>query len=213
VSAFGRVKPMGCSPDATCPDSHWWIKPPPGFPRSLDGLRKGCYNVSGKHRSFFLGYSGYDDWRCDLSLMAHGIEPEVIWRRPAAYRRKAFVELIYFSDNGGRSARSGAASLQRTSTSISRRRAGTKRSNAGSSRCTGTSGRPSGLGRDRGSSCFTDRAQPLSVPAASPRAAPSPGRARRRGRSGRQGRAAAGCPHGSRAASPWPGGSARTPAW
>lgn len=57
--------------------------------------------VSGKHHSFFLGYSGYDDWRRDLSLMVHGIEPEVIWRRPAAYRRKAFVKLIYFSDNEG----------------------------------------------------------------------------------------------------------------
>lgn len=101
VSAFSRVTPMGCRPDATCPDSHWWIEPPPGFPRSLDGLRKGCYRVSGKQHSFFVGYSGYDDWRRDLSLMAHGVEPEVIWRRPAAYRGKAFVELIYFSDAQG----------------------------------------------------------------------------------------------------------------
>jgi len=106
--------------------------------------------VSGKHHSFFLGYSGYDDWRRDLSLMAHGIEPEVIWRRPAAYRRTAFVELIYCSDNEGAI---GPIRSRKLAEGFDEHLAAARKYEKiewGSSRCTGTSGRPSGLRRDRG---------------------------------------------------------------
>lgn len=54
--------------------------------------------------SFRAGsYGGYNDWRDQLAVMAHGIGAERIWRamETGEMLGKPFVELIHFADNEG----------------------------------------------------------------------------------------------------------------
>lgn len=46
-------------------------------------------------------YSGYNRWRENLCLFAHGVDPETIWFAEDVWEGKPFFELILFSDAQG----------------------------------------------------------------------------------------------------------------
>jgi hypothetical protein len=46
-------------------------------------------------------YSGYNLWREQLSLMALGVMPEIVWKNASRYAGQPFFELIHFSDCEG----------------------------------------------------------------------------------------------------------------
>lgn len=62
------------------------------------------YKIDGEELSFRVGrYSFYNWWREQLSMMANGIMPEVLWRNRdrAEVRKLPFYLLIDFSDCSG----------------------------------------------------------------------------------------------------------------
>lgn len=76
------------------------------FPQRLGSLAEGCYkqdeNLAEDESGFSFragSYSGYNEWRRHLALMAHNVEPLAVWERPDQF--KAFSELIDFSDCDG----------------------------------------------------------------------------------------------------------------
>lgn len=71
------------------------------FQEQADDLQTGFYE--GEYiTSFRAGsYSGYNQWREQLARMALGVEPDVIWANPEAYKGQAFFELINFADCEG----------------------------------------------------------------------------------------------------------------
>lgn len=72
------------------------------FVERQDGLRHGLYDVEGDEFHFRAGsYSGYNNWRSELSLAALEVAPEVVWRDFENFRGKPFAELICFSDCEG----------------------------------------------------------------------------------------------------------------
>jgi hypothetical protein len=67
-------------------------------------MRAGCYVPGRGSRRFEYRvgtYLVYNLWRRHLSLLALGVEPEVVWDHPRRFRGKPFVELIAFPDGGG----------------------------------------------------------------------------------------------------------------
>lgn len=46
-------------------------------------------------------YGGYNEWRKWLCSLALGVDVDEVWKNPAAYAGKPFVELINFSDCEG----------------------------------------------------------------------------------------------------------------
>ena len=46
-------------------------------------------------------YSGYNQWRENLSMAIHGVMPSIIWNSPEKYAGKEFFEIINFSDCEG----------------------------------------------------------------------------------------------------------------
>ena len=73
--------------------------PHPQFLDHADEMVQGCYSFVSCMDFRAGSYGGYNQWRAQLSMMAHGVQPEVIWRAPEAFN--AFVELINFADNEG----------------------------------------------------------------------------------------------------------------
>ncbi len=68
----------------------------------LDGRATGCYVGNGPGLSFSAGsYSGYNNWREQLSQLMLGVKPETVWRNPDQFKYSPFVELIHFSDCEG----------------------------------------------------------------------------------------------------------------
>lgn len=61
----------------------------------------GAYRKDGEHHAFRAGsYSGYNEWRNDLSRLMLGVPANVVWGG-GAYAGKPFYELIDFSDCEG----------------------------------------------------------------------------------------------------------------
>jgi hypothetical protein len=83
-----------------CLEEHLTLDAPS---RGRDGVKAGCYIVGRGGRTFSLdfGYAAYSGFMRRLSLMALGLEPEEVWRRPRSFRGKPFAELIAFADTGG----------------------------------------------------------------------------------------------------------------
>lgn len=50
---------------------------------------------------FSMSYGGYNRFREQISLMAHGVMPDVIWRNINKWVGKPFIEFINFADNEG----------------------------------------------------------------------------------------------------------------
>ena len=77
----------------------------PNFPGRNDDLKDGVYLVGGEQGNFRAGsYSGgYNRWREALSLAAHGVMPEVIWKGEEGdgWEHRPFFELLHFSDCEG----------------------------------------------------------------------------------------------------------------
>lgn len=72
------------------------------FPDRLPPIQVGGVYTFEDRFSFRAGsYSGYSEWREQLSLMALGIEPRVIWNNYAKFAGQPFAELIHFSDAEG----------------------------------------------------------------------------------------------------------------
>jgi len=67
-----------------------------------DHLTDGIYCHEGKSISFGVGsYGTYNGFRDRLSKIAHGVNPNVIWKNPEIYKSSAFYELVNFSDCEG----------------------------------------------------------------------------------------------------------------
>jgi hypothetical protein len=66
-----------------------------------DGLERGGY--SGERGGGFRAgsYSGYNRWREQLSMMALGVMPTVVWRNQGEFKDKPFYEIVHFSDCEG----------------------------------------------------------------------------------------------------------------
>lgn len=64
-------------------------------------LQNGCYEGEWVGNFRAGSYSGYNEWRRELCLMALGVEPEVVWQNYEDYKGRPFVELINFSDCEG----------------------------------------------------------------------------------------------------------------
>lgn len=66
-----------------------------------DGLERGAY--SGEREGGFRAgsYSGYNRWREQLSMMALGVMPTVVWNNPDEFGGRPFYEIVHFSDCEG----------------------------------------------------------------------------------------------------------------
>jgi hypothetical protein len=69
------------------------------WPGRTEGLAPGVHEYHDSYGFRAGSYSGYNDWRRDLCLLAHKHSIEQLWRltRPTG----AFVELLCFADNEG----------------------------------------------------------------------------------------------------------------
>ena len=95
ISAYSRLIPATESEDGI----RVFAADPAFMPR-LDGRAEGCYarTPETEELRFRAGsYSGYSDWRRELSRLIQGREPEAVWGDPQG----PFAELIYFSDCEG----------------------------------------------------------------------------------------------------------------
>ena len=71
----------------------------------LAGSEPGLYEYSAatEQHEFRAGpYSYYNTWREQLSRLALGVEPSVVWENPDQFAGRPFVELIHFTDCDGR---------------------------------------------------------------------------------------------------------------
>ena len=92
----GRNNNGWCTPDL------FLIHAVEGFEGHLDGNPQGFYRVHGERFAFRAGsYSGYNEWRAHLSLMAQQLPMEALWRTPDEWDYKALIALIDFPDNEG----------------------------------------------------------------------------------------------------------------
>jgi hypothetical protein len=66
-----------------------------------DGLERGAY--SGERGDGFRAgsYSGYNRWREQLSMMALGVMPRIVWNNPDEFEGRPFYEIVHFADNEG----------------------------------------------------------------------------------------------------------------
>ena len=77
------------------------VKISPNF-LSHDHLVNGIYAYEGKMIEFCAGsYGTYNGFRYDLCLIAHGVQPNIVWKNPKIYEKGDFYELINFSDCEG----------------------------------------------------------------------------------------------------------------
>lgn len=69
---------------------------------SHDHLTDGIYVCEGRMIEFNSGsYGTYGGFRRDLCLLAHGVEPKIVWENPEMYETGDFYGLINFSDCEG----------------------------------------------------------------------------------------------------------------
>ena len=61
----------------------------------------GVYKYQDRHRFCAGSYTGYNNWRNNLSIYALGVEAEKVWKNRSNYNNMPFVELIDFSDCQG----------------------------------------------------------------------------------------------------------------
>jgi hypothetical protein len=90
----------------------------------LGGMKVGLYTYtrSSRRHSFRAGsYGYYNWWRNELSLFALGVAAETVWAAPRAYRARAFMELIDFTDCDGRIGTTVAAKLAADFTAYAKR--------------------------------------------------------------------------------------------
>ena len=109
ITAYRRVKRIG---DATSWDDYenrfdWrvatFVPSDQDFQERTPPIAGGVYaRNEGDLFEFRAGsYSGYNDWREELSKMAMGVVPQVVWVNPERYQGLPFFELIHFSDCEG----------------------------------------------------------------------------------------------------------------
>lgn len=69
------------------------------WPGRTAGLTPGVYSFAGSFAFRAGSYSGYNDWRDQLAIMARGIGASRVWKLEGD--RGPFAELINFADNEG----------------------------------------------------------------------------------------------------------------
>jgi hypothetical protein len=70
--------------------------------RAAPIIEGGVYKVNGEAYNFRAGsYSGYNEWRGDLSQLMLGVSARTVWGREEEFKDKPFYELINFSDCEG----------------------------------------------------------------------------------------------------------------
>jgi len=69
----------------------------------LDIIAYGKTDTNEEHDIHFRAgsYSGYNQWRAQLCMLIHDIQPSVMWDNPEVYVNKSFYHLINFSDCEG----------------------------------------------------------------------------------------------------------------
>lgn len=85
-------------PVRTAHVSHW---EPAYADRAAPIVKDGVYKFKEDFHFHAGSYAGYNHWRAQLSRMALGVAPDVVWAAPEKYQGKPFVELINFSDCEG----------------------------------------------------------------------------------------------------------------
>jgi len=114
VVAFEHANPVPfCDKDCDEHDEHIVAWVDTGMGRSIRGLTPDCcYTVSGREIAFRAGsYSGYGEWREQLSQRALGAAATTVWANAEAFASRAFYELINFSDCQGTIGPEAAADL------------------------------------------------------------------------------------------------------
>lgn len=81
--------------------THAYVYLNPDFPGREDGLVQGWYTYEDSLHFQAGSYSGYNIWRDQLSCLALGVTPEVVWKNTDRYRGQRCFELINFSDCEG----------------------------------------------------------------------------------------------------------------
>lgn len=64
-------------------------------------VHHGVYEVGDKFGLRAGSYSGYNQWRAELSQVALGVMPQMVWHNFDKFAGLPFVELIHFSDCEG----------------------------------------------------------------------------------------------------------------
>jgi hypothetical protein len=101
ITAYSKLQPMYGRPDDDA--IHLYVVEEEFRARGA-GIDPGLYALGkdGDFLDFRAGsYSGYNQWRRELSRLALGVEPEEVWRKWPEYAGKPFAELIHFADNEG----------------------------------------------------------------------------------------------------------------
>lgn len=114
ITAYGQVKRIGEASDWEDYEEHYDWKTTdyiwPGhvaddapFGDWSAGIAAGVYEYDeDKRHSFRAGsYSGYNEWRAWLSVLALGVAPSDVWAESSIYEDKPFYRLINFSDCEG----------------------------------------------------------------------------------------------------------------
>lgn len=70
-------------------------------PEHAVGMKGGAYSYEDEFGHRAGSYSGYNNWRQRLCLMALGVVPREVWNYPEAHKDEPFYLLIDFSDCEG----------------------------------------------------------------------------------------------------------------
>ncbi len=101
-----RLRAELAGEDKEMDDVYFLIHPnEASFRRQLVGTKSGLYQFTpaSRQHNFRVGpYSYYDWWREQLRRFALGVTPATVWKNPRRFKGKPFVQLIDFSDVGGR---------------------------------------------------------------------------------------------------------------
>lgn len=98
ISVFGNLKRVPEVCDERDDVRHLYSN---DFPDQADAVVAGSYRCK-KLMSFRAGsYSGYGEWRRQLSVLMLNLQPEIVWGDTDQYKDKPFFDLIHFSDCEG----------------------------------------------------------------------------------------------------------------
>lgn len=78
VEAISRATFVTCRNEENCDDTHHFVG---SLRKRRDGLKAGCYVKGNGGRCFGFragSYTGYSEWRRQLSLLALEVEPEEV---------------------------------------------------------------------------------------------------------------------------------------
>lgn len=117
ISAYSRVREIGIASDTEEWEREYWMQGradtfyvwpshvlEPDFPGRLEGSivrPNGVYEYAGSCYFRAGSYSGYNEWRNELSIATIGVPAKTVWRTPSAYEDSPFFELVQFSDCEG----------------------------------------------------------------------------------------------------------------